>query len=230
MNIRDYPDLPGQVAVRLRYMLSARAASQRFAPELSYGRHLGPPGARTRSAAVAVLIFPQAGQWMLPLTLRPPHLSTHAGQVSFPGGACEAGETAEMTAQRELYEELGVGADTIRILGRLQEIYVFVSDFLVTPIVMAADERPSWRGDPTEVAEVIEVPLCDLTNPANYGDHVLNYRVGAVASDQGQQIKFRAPHIVCGNHRVWGATTVMLGEFIAVLNKLHPLPPVEDPC
>ena len=220
MNIRDYPDLPRQLAERLQCAWPRRVASQRFAPELAYGRHLGPPGVHTRSAAVAVLIYPHAAQWMLPLTLRPDHLTSHGGQVSLPGGACELGETAETAARRELQEELGVPAESTRIVGRMSEVYVFVSDFLVTPVVMAVDARPSWTLDPLEVAEIIEVPLIDLTNPANHGDHILCHPVSGAVGDNNPEIEFRAPHIACGRHLVWGATTVILGELIAVLEEL----------
>ncbi len=223
MNVVEYPELPARLAAQLHEQqgTAAQAAHRRFAPELAYGRHLGPTGVQTRTAAVAVLLYPHAGQWMLPLTLRPPHLSSHGGQVSLPGGACEQGESAETAAQRELQEELGVAPEVSRILGRLSEVYVFVSDFLVTPVVMSVEAQPNWRLDPVEVAEIIEVSLNDLTNPANHGDHILRHQVGDGSGDGGPAIQFRAPHIECGRHLVWGATTVILGELITILDDVR---------
>src|SRR5689334_7956005 len=86
--------------------LSPRHAGARaeYAPELSYGRHEGPPLVDVRHGAVLVLFYPQASDWHAVLTVRTSHLSSHAGQVSFPGGRIEPGETTEQAALRE-YEE-----------------------------------------------------------------------------------------------------------------------------
>lgn len=228
MDIHKYTDLPDRLAERLQHGPPSWARHSQFAPELAYGRHQGPPGFQARPASVAVLLYPSAGEWMLPLTLRPPHLSSHGGQVSLPGGACERGESAITAAQRELQEELGVGPESTRIVGRLSDVYVFVSDFLVTPIVMSVEFRPDWRLDPDEVAELIEVPLSDLTNPASYGDHILRHAVGDAADPAGSAVEFRAPHIVCGRHLVWGATTVILGELISNLQEMPPILTADD--
>src|SRR4051812_45028633 len=84
------------------------AADQQYAPELSYGRHTSVPLVDVKRGAVLCLFFPTAGDWSLVLTERTSHLSSHAGQISFPGGRIERDETPEQAALREYEEELGL--------------------------------------------------------------------------------------------------------------------------
>ena len=179
-----------------------RAARERMAPELAYGRHNGPPRYDARAAAVLALLYPDAGQWYLPLTLRPDALPAHAGQISLPGGVIESGESIEQAALRELEEELGVPAADVRILGRLSPLYVFASNFSVTPIVGATKTRPEFTPHAAEVAELVALPLACLVNESSYGTHLIRRR----------GLAFTAPHITCGHHQIWGATSIILAE------------------
>jgi 8-oxo-dGTP pyrophosphatase MutT (NUDIX family) len=194
---------------RLARELPGKKAQGRFAPELCYGRHHGPAAPDARAAAVLVLLYPHEGQWQLPLTLRPAHMIDHAGQICFPGGVTESGETPEHAALRELEEELGVPADGIRLAGRLSPIYVFASNFQVTPCVAVASHRPVFQPNTHEVADVIELPVSALLDEGNYGEH----------SIQRRGLSFRAPHIQHGSHIIWGATSMMLGELIAIFRE-----------
>ena len=96
-----------------------------FAPKVSYGRHRGPAPRTSHSAAVLMVLLPQGdpssvhATWSIPLTLRPASMSEHAGQVSFPGGRCESGETPQQTACREYKEELGCSSDCIELIGSM---------------------------------------------------------------------------------------------------------------
>ena len=111
-----------------------------MSPELSYGRHAGPAPHTARHAAVVLLLFRRDGRWHLPLTERPDTLAHHAGQISLPGGAVDAGESSTEAALRELDEELGFNAP-VEVLGQLADCYVFASDFLVTPWVSGRSLR-----------------------------------------------------------------------------------------
>jgi 8-oxo-dGTP pyrophosphatase MutT (NUDIX family) len=202
----DSVDLLCRLTLRLARPLPGRRAQAKFAPELSYGRHAGPPPHDARPAAVLALLFPDQGDWSIPLTLRPDNLPAHSGQVCFPGGLTEPDESSEQCALRELTEELGIAGAGVRILGRLSPLYVFASNFWVTPFVGALDARPLFNPNRNEVAEVVELPLRVLLDPAHHGAHDI-YRRG---------VTFRAQHIVCGAHRIWGATSMMLGELAAI--------------
>lgn len=148
-----------------------------------------------------------AGQWRLPMILRPHSMSSHAGQVSFPGGMSEPGETPEATSLRELHEEIGVPAVAAELLGRLTPLYVWASNFHVTPIIAVATSSLEFLPCEREVAELVDVPLAALTDPAARGEHVI-CRGGLV---------FRAPHFEVAGHRIWGASCMMLGELAAML-------------
>jgi 8-oxo-dGTP pyrophosphatase MutT (NUDIX family) len=204
------PNLADRLAERLAAPLPGRIAQRRFAPELSYGRHLGPAAPDARKAAVVALLYPHRDQWFIPLTLRPNHMAAHADQISFPGGLTEENETSEQAALRELQEELGIGGDKIRLLGRMSPLYVFASNFQITPCVAIAESRPAFTANPAEVAEIVQLPLDALVDARIYGVHEI-CRLG---------LSFRAPHITCDRHRIWGATCMILGELAAIVSEL----------
>jgi 8-oxo-dGTP pyrophosphatase MutT (NUDIX family) len=156
---------------------------------------------------VLLLLYPHEGEWHLPLTLRPSHLAAHAGQVSLPGGAVEPGETSAQTALREFHEELGEDNTPIDLLGALSPLFVRASNYLVVPWVAAADARPRFVPDPAEVEELLEVPLAHLLDPAQFGSHPREH--------EGQT--YAAPHFRFEPHRIWGATCMILGEFVTIL-------------
>jgi 8-oxo-dGTP pyrophosphatase MutT (NUDIX family) len=199
------------LAEQLRQRLAAHdwtaASYQRFAPELSYGRHRGPAGPDARPAAVVALFYPSNGQWHLPLILRPASMSAHASQISLPGGGAEPGEAAEACALRELHEELGVDPARVRMLGALPPIYVYASNFFVRPFVALASERPPFRPDPREVAELLELPLPHLMDQRNYETHAI----------VRGHLSFEAPCITFQGRSIWGARALILGELLNVI-------------
>ena len=208
--IESNQPLPGLLTRRLAEPLPGRLGQRLFEPELSYGRHYSPPPDDARQAAVLVLLYPHHGQWHIPFTARPETMADHAGQVSFPGGMIEPGESSRQAALRELEEELGVGPDRIELLGRLSPLNLYVSNFAITPWVAALDHRPEMNPNPQEVAEVLEVPLAHLLDPVN---------VSRAPWSHGG-IQFHAPYIGWHEHRIWGATSMMLGEFLTIVRDL----------
>ena len=216
---RQMPESEGQTnrpAEALRQRLAAHpwtaSCYQRFAPELSFGRHRGPAGPDARPAAVVVLFYPSNGHWHLPLILRPASMSAHASQISLPGGGAEPGEAAEACALRELHEELGVDPARVRMLGALPPIYVYASNFFVRPFVALASERPPFRPDPREVAELLELPLPHLMDQRNYETHAI----------VRGHLSFEAPCITFQGRNIWGATALILGELLDVISDREP--------
>lgn len=203
-------DLPDFLRARLRGPLPGRVAQSRFEPELSFGRHYAPPPPDARPAAVLLLLYPNQGGWHIPCTLRPESLSAHGGQVSFPGGLIEPGESSQQAALRELTEELGVDPAEVELLGQLSPLYLFVSNFSVASWVACAPRRPDFRPSPREVQEVLEVPLAHLLDQTQWGTHMREH----------SDLKFAAPHFGWKGHRIWGATSMILSELAALVEEV----------
>lgn len=142
----------------------------------------------------------------MPLTERPLSLAHHGGQMSLPGGAIDAGETASVAAVRELREELGVASE-VELLGPLADCYVFASDYSIAPWVAAAYDEPTWRPHAGEVQSVIELPIDALLD---------DDAIGRLTIERGPLV-FHAPCFRFGEARIWGATSMILSEFAGVL-------------
>jgi 8-oxo-dGTP pyrophosphatase MutT (NUDIX family) len=201
--------LPQWLARRLAQPLPGPMVGSRFEPHPRPDRHydVAPPDAL---AAVLVLLYPHEKQWHLPLTLRPANMPAHPGQVSLPGGALEPGETSAEAAVREFHEELGDDGQPIELLGPLSPLYVRASNYLVVPWVAAIGKRPRFAANPAEVEEVLEVPLDRLLDPACFGSRPRRH--------EGRD--YVAPHFLLGAHQVWGATCMILGEFVTLLGEM----------
>jgi 8-oxo-dGTP pyrophosphatase MutT (NUDIX family) len=185
--------------------LPGRAAHARFEPDLAFGRHSGPAPVSARAAAVMLLLYERGGEWFVPLTVRPAHLTHHAGQVSLPGGLVEPGETSRAAALRELDEELGINAGRVSPLGELSPLYLYVTDFLITPHVGVLEtglNAAAFVPSPDEVAEVIEAPLTMFAASGPCARVKRGFR----------SLSFFAPAMCIAGHEVWGATAMMLAE------------------
>lgn len=156
-----------------------------------------------------VLLYPVNDTLHFALIRRPTYEGVHSGQVSFPGGKHEAGETFEQTAIRETREELGI-TESITVLGALSPLYVPPSDFDIHPFVGYVSTHPIWAPSPDEVAEVIEVSLPTL----------LEDQYKAVEVWTHNDAPFQVPMYVFDGNKVWGATAVMLSEFEARLRRV----------
>lgn len=202
-------DLPERLAERLAQPLAGLADDARFASNRP-GPRAGEIPRGARFAAVLALLYPIGGQWRLPLTLRPRHLPDHGGQISLPGGAVEPGESSLAAAVREFHEELGAADAEPVILGRLSPIYVQVSNFRVDPFVGVCRQRPDFRPNPAEVEELLEIPLSHLLDPASLARHE--------RSHQGKT--YLAPHFSWRCHKIWGATCLILGELLTIVESI----------
>lgn len=163
---------------------------------------------RPQLAAVLLLLYPGEAGWFFPLTLRTHGVANHQGQVSLPGGARHGRESLRRTALRETAEELGVSARDVEILGRLTPLYVAVSDFQIVPFVGYTPARPDFRPSPDEVAQVLETPL----------EMLLDERIRFEEDwDLPDGRHLHVPYFLILGHKVWGATAVILGEFVWLL-------------
>jgi 8-oxo-dGTP pyrophosphatase MutT (NUDIX family) len=154
-------------------------------------------------AAVLIPIIMRAEPTVL-LTLRTSHLSTHSGQIAFPGGKVDLSDVDVVAAAlREAQEEIGLHPSTMEVLGQLPE-YITGSVFYVTPVVALVRPELSLVPNPNEVADIFEVPLAFLMNPANHRHHQVHW--------QGVHREWLSMPYQDGltERFIWGATAGML--------------------
>ena len=196
---------------RLAGTLPGVEAQLRFAPNpVRSGWVAGHFPADARAAAALLLLYPLEGRAAIPLTVRASGLTRHPGQISLPGGATDEGETLADAALREASEEIGVDPVTVRILGELTPVHVIVSGFTLHPVVGVTDQRPEFQAAPGEVDEILEVSLDDLRDASRI-------RIGTRIRE-GVAVEY--PYFDLLGHQVWGATAMVLGEFVCLIGEL----------
>jgi 8-oxo-dGTP pyrophosphatase MutT (NUDIX family) len=203
---------PGRRAAPVAGMMTAPASLTPLQRAERGDHDLNPdlkPAAEQALTAAAVLVGlverPQ-GMHIL-FTKRTPHLTDHAGQISFPGGRIDPTDAdAAAAALREAEEEVGLPPAHVEMIGRL-DTYVTRTGFEVTPCVGFVQPPETYRPDPFEVAEVFEVPLGFFLQP---GSRRLESRLY-----QGRQRHFYA--FPWNHYYIWGATAGMLNNLIEVL-------------
>jgi 8-oxo-dGTP pyrophosphatase MutT (NUDIX family) len=166
-----------------------------------------PPASALTPASVLVPLVMRPGGLTVMLTQRTAHLAAHAGQISFPGGRAEPEDADSVAAAlRETEEEVGLPRDYVEVIGRL-DTYLTSTGFEITPVVGLVRTPYPMRVDPFEVAEVFEVPLSFVADPANH-------------RRDSREYKGRLRHFFVlpyENRYIWGATAGMLVNLAEVL-------------
>ena len=174
-----------------------------------------PPGQKTYleagedclQGAVLILLYPRDGETHTVFILRPQTVVHHKGQIAFPGGQIEDGETPAEAAVREAREEIGVDPDRVRILGGLTPLYIVPSRYCIHPFVAVTDVTPTFLAQPGEVDEIIEAPLAEFRAGRNRRTETWTFDLGPR----------RVPYYAVGAHKIWGATAMVLSEFLEIL-------------
>jgi len=188
--------------LRRRFM-----AGRAVTPVATGDGHLWRQTEELRPAAVLVPLVSRGAGLTILLTQRTDHLYDHAGQISFPGGRCEAGDASPVaTALRETFEEIGLPQSHVEVLGSLPE-YTTVTGYRVTPVVGLVSSPPTLSLDAFEVAEAFEVPLAFFLDPGNHQRNTLQY--------QGRTRHYYA--MPYEQRYIWGATAGMLMNLYALL-------------
>ena len=160
-----------------------------------------------KRAGVLVLLYLKGTRVFIVLTRRTELVDRHQAQISFPGGRQEEGENLEQTAQRETCEELGIQSSTIQILGKLTPLYIPPTNYCIYPVVARMTEPPQFKPSPYEVAEVLEISLDYLCNPKTVRREMWTLH--------GMNVE--VPFYFFEGHKIWGATAMVLAEFVEIL-------------
>ncbi len=161
-----------------------------------------------RPAAVLVPIVDHADGLTVLLTERAPDLRHHPGQIAFPGGRIDPGDSGPVEAAlRETEEEIGLGREHVEVLGFLGD-HLVMTGYRVTPVVAFVRPGVALRTDPVEVAAVFEVPLAFILDPANH-------RLRRRELDKYQVDIYTIPF---GQRNIWGATAGMLMSLYHLLS------------
>ncbi|MEL6651789.1 MAG: CoA pyrophosphatase [Bacteroidota bacterium] len=196
---------------RLQAPLPGLDAQMQMAPPIR-GRSIEVPN-NARLGAVMLLLYPSGNDWFIPFIRRVEDGRVHGGQVSFPGGRHDDTDPDfQFTALRETEEEIGVPRSGIQSLGKLTELYIPPSNFVVYPHIGVLPERPAFQANPQEVQEVIEVEISQFLNPEIRDVHRVDVFGGNFIHAPG--------YTVNQQHLIWGGTAMMLAEFAHLLDEL----------
>lgn len=182
-------------------------------------RKMTPPGRRLRPdlkevgkirySSVLLLLFPYKGKLFTCLTKRNTNMKNHPGQISFPGGKIEEGESPELTAMREAQEEVGISPLDVELLGMLSELYIPVSGFIIFPYVGWLDYKPDFVLNEDEAEQIILFPIEDFLQK----DQICYTEMDTVRG------RLKVPYYPHEGQIIWGATAMILTEFLDILKE-----------
>ena len=165
-----------------------------------------------RQSAVLIFLYPHQSEWHTVFIQRTAYKGVHSGQIAFPGGKFELEDKSlEHTALREAEEEVAIPANRVNTIGRISSLYVPPSNFLINPYIGYDLERPEFKPEPTEVADIIEIPLEPLIGDHRLRDQKVRLSDGNVLNVKGFPV---------GDRLIWGATAMILKEFADIVEEL----------
>jgi 8-oxo-dGTP pyrophosphatase MutT (NUDIX family) len=168
-------------------------------------------GGRTHSAVLVPLFCDPSERLHAVFTKRRDDLRRHAGEISFPGGRRDEGETLLECALREAHEEVGLPSREVEVVGALAPVGTFVTNYAIYPFVGLIEPGHAWAPSAGEVSDVLELSLDDLR--AGHRRQRLLRR----------GVPFRTDVYLVGENLIWGATARVLGDLLDRLG--HPAPP-----
>lgn len=203
----QFDDVVERLADRLSGPLPGPEAQAVLAPVPRREWPTGFDPGRIRHAAGLLLVFPIDRRAHIVLTLRADTLGRHGGQISLPGGEVNPGETLEQAALREAHEEVALASGEAQLLGALTPIDIPISGFRLHPVVAIARRRPELRPADGEVASILEIAV----------DRLLDRACLVTIAREREGRALVVPAFRVGGHEIWGATAMVLAEFLALL-------------
>ncbi len=200
-----------QVKTRLKAPLPGEDAQLLMAPSTRQFPEEFMVHPSAKKSAVLILLFPFNDSLHTVLIQRPIYEGVHSGQVSFPGGKYEEGDQhLSFTALREASEEVGVKTNDVEILGKLTDLYIRPSNFIVSPFLAFSAQMPDFLIDNHEVEKIITVNLFSLNSNEIKAEKIITH-------SSGNEIK--TPYYEIEGLTVWGATAMIISELNAIINE-----------
>jgi 8-oxo-dGTP pyrophosphatase MutT (NUDIX family) len=167
-----------------------------------------------RLSSILIILYPDNnGEVSIIFIKRVEYIGVHSGQIAFPGGKFESEDISLLhTALRETKEEIGLDIHENNVAGKLTNLYVPPSNYLISPYVAVIDQIPLLRPDSYEVAEAFSAPLSHFLWPEAM--IVRSYRLAS-------GIEIPVPGFTFGNHFIWGATAMIFSEFLQVIRDIN---------
>ena len=173
------------------------------------------PNGRRVNAGVLATLFEERGEARVILTRRSSRLRTHKGEVSFPGGRLDAGESVAEAAVREAHEEVGLDPRQVTTVGWIHPVMTMASASLIVPVLATVPARPHLVANPHEVERVFDVALADLADPAVF--HEERWRVPGRTVPGSEDDWFPVWFFEISGEIIWGATARMLRELLSLV-------------
>lgn len=203
-----------KIRERLKEELPGRQAHIKMAPlhNGNFFRGFDPPKIVRKSAVLVPLFINDSGQPEILFTLRSSKVESHKGQISFPGGMSENGESIIETALREANEEVGIKPSDLEVLGQLSDLYVPPSNSVISPIVAFIDKKVQFVLSHDEVEEVFIVPVQSFFEPEKMKKEIWNFK-GTDVEVLSWAVHHSTP--------LWGATAMILMEFLQIYQEAN---------
>lgn len=194
-------ELPGETA-HLKMASNVRLNELRFKSDRS----------EARLSSVLILLYYKDNEIFTSFILRPKYDGVHSGQIAFPGGRKEKEDDSEIeTALREAKEEVNIESSRIEVLGKLSDMYIPPSNYLVTPVVACSDSQPDFVPQESEVDAIIEASISFLFDESLIKQKEMQVR----------NVKIDARYFEVGSHVIWGATAMILNELKELIKSIN---------
>lgn len=175
-----------------------------------------PPSPDVRNAAVLMVLFENDPGDVHLIFIRRTTVQNgdkHSGQIAFPGGKAESSDPDLMyTALREAEEEIGIDLSEIDVLGPLSPIYINVSNFMVFPYLAYAYRKPVLNRQEAEIEEILELPLASFQDSSSAQETKIHLNKDVILN--------HVPCFIIGGHIIWGATAMIMNEFLEIMDRV----------
>jgi len=162
-----------------------------------------------RKGSVLILLYPNENKAFFPLIKRPIYQGVHSGQIAFPGGKMEEEDADEIeTALREAWEEVNILPKQVKLIGRMSDLFIPTSNFLVTPVLGYSEIVPDFIPEEKEVARIIQAAVSTLYEPSFRKQKILEF---------SNNFRLDTPYFEVEKEMVWGATAMILSELLQIL-------------